>query len=264
MRNLKFLLVLALCIGAFSTASAQITTGEPSAKTIRTGNRPGEGCFGLYVGATSDMFKGFNSNIKIKALPLLNFKYMSSDQSEWRLGLELFESSEGIRGVKKNEDTGNKQIFKERYSESSAMLYPGWSYHFSRNNIFDVYAGVEIPFGWQSSSSTNKYNDDTEKDFYSIKKSAFTFGIGAFIGVQAFIANLPLAVGVEYGISSRFDSGLKYKATVTTNEETYVSYSADLSEFDYIDADYEDLTHLQAKRGKIGNQIRITLSYYFK
>ena len=118
MRNLKFLLVLALCIGALSTASAQITIGEPSAKTIRTGNRPGEGCFGLYVGATSDMFKGFDSNIKIKALPLLNFKYMSSDQSEWRLGLELFESSEGIRGVSKNEDTGNKHCNKSNAKHS--------------------------------------------------------------------------------------------------------------------------------------------------
>ena len=266
MRNLRFLLVLALCISAISTASAQITTGEPSAKTIRTGNRPGEGCFGLYMGATSDMFRGFNSDIKVKALPLLNLKYMSSDQMEWRLGLELFESSEGLRGVIKDEDTGNKRIWKDRYVESSAMLYPGWSYHFSRHNIFDVYAGVELPLGWQSSTATEKYdNVDIEvKDYQASKKTAFAVGVGAFVGVQAFIANLPLAIGIEYGISSRFDLGLKYKTTTVNNDKTQISYSPDFGEFENIDSDMDYYTKLQAKRGQIGNQIRLTLSYYFK
>lgn len=268
MRNLKFLLVLALCIGAISTASAQITTGEPSAKTIRTGNRADEGCFGLYIGATSDMFKGvFNSNVNVKALPLLNLKYMSSDQNEWRLGLELYESSERIRGVYKDEESDDKQIWRERFVESSAMFYPGWAYHFSRNNILDVYAGVEVPFGWQSATSTNKYdaeiNYEASKDYTTVKKSSFVFGIGAFVGVQAFIANLPLAVGLEYGISSRFDAGLKYKTTVVTNDKTQVLYSPDLNEFNHIGND-DYYTNLQAKRGKIGNQFRLTLSYYFK
>ena len=116
MKNLKFLLVVALCFGAISTVSAQITEGEPSAKTIRTGNRPGKGCFGFYLGATSDMLKGaIDKNVKFKALPLLNLKYLSSDHVEWRLGLELYQSSETLSGdIIVENATSNKKTNKNQ------------------------------------------------------------------------------------------------------------------------------------------------------
>lgn len=259
MKNLKILLVVALCFGAFSTVSAQITQGKPSAKTIRTGNRPGEGCFGFYMGATSDMFKGaIDPNMSFKALPLLNLKYMSSDHVEWRVGLELYNSSETIKGDIMNDN--NITSVKNKYGESAAMIYPGFAYHFSRHNIFDVYAGVELPLGWNSGSfvSANSNSVATQK------KSSFVIGLGAFVGFQAFIANLPLALGLEYGLSSRFDAGLKYKNVYTTNTTTQVSYSPDYSEFSHLEGGEEAYSRLKAKKGGIGNQVRLTLSYYFK
>jgi hypothetical protein len=69
---------LALCMG-FMTATAQITTGESSSQVVRTGNRAEAGDFGLYLGATSDMFKNIVDGFDVQALPLLNFKYMISD-----------------------------------------------------------------------------------------------------------------------------------------------------------------------------------------
>ena len=49
MKKKVFLTAALLC--AFSLASfAQLTTGEPSAKKIRTGNRAQAGDFGLYIG----------------------------------------------------------------------------------------------------------------------------------------------------------------------------------------------------------------------
>ena len=147
MRTLKFLLLAVFCIGATSVVSAQMTTGVPTASKIRTGNRPGDGSFGLYIGATSNMFKdAFNSSISLKALPLLNLKYLSSDKVEWRIGLELYESTETLKG-----NLGGNYVSqyktKDRYGESAATIYPGFAYHFSRHNILDVYCGVELPFG---------------------------------------------------------------------------------------------------------------------
>ena len=258
MKNLKILLVVALCFGAFSTVSAQITQGEPSAKTIRTGNRPGAGCFGFYLGATSDMLKGaISKDLQFKALPLVNLKYLSSDNSEWRLGIELYNSSENLSGDIVVDNA--TRSLKDRYGESAAMFYPGWAYHFSRHNILDVYAGVELPFGWNSSSavSVDSYSGTT----MSTKKSSFVIGIGAFVGFQAFIANLPLALGLEYGISSRFDAGLKYKNTVTRDNTTQISYSP-AGEFSHVQGS-DAYTRLKAKKGGIGNQVRLTLSYYF-
>lgn len=263
MKNLKILLVVALCFGAFSTVSAQITQGEPSAKTIRTGNRPGAGCFGFYLGATSDMLKGaISKDLQFKALPLLNLKYMSSDNSEWRLGLELYQSSETLKGDAMDLASNTISSRKDRFAESSAMFYPGWAYHFSRHNILDVYAGVEIPFGWNSASSVAE--DSAASSVLTTKKSSFVIGLGAFVGFQAFIANLPLAVGLEYGISSRFDAGLKYKNTSTIGAQTQISYTpAPEAGFSHIQGS-DAYSRLKAKKGGIGNQVRLTLSYYFK
>lgn len=48
--NRKLLLFM-LCVCCFgTTAFAQITTGKPSAKQIKTGNRAEEGNFGIYLG----------------------------------------------------------------------------------------------------------------------------------------------------------------------------------------------------------------------
>lgn len=84
-------LILVLCVICFNLVSfAQITTGETSAKKIKSGNRAQEGDFGLYIGGTTEMFKDLvNDNVDVKALPLVNFKYMYSDQLELRMGLEF-------------------------------------------------------------------------------------------------------------------------------------------------------------------------------
>ena len=57
----RFTLLLLALLGLGTVDSfAQLTTGKPSAKVIRTGNRAQAGDFGLYVGATSNMFKEGN------------------------------------------------------------------------------------------------------------------------------------------------------------------------------------------------------------
>lgn len=263
MKKFKILLILAFFLGASSSIFAQMTTGEPSSNKIRTGNRPGKGSFGLYIGASSNMFQDiFDSSISLKALPLINFKYMSSNNFEWRVGLEVYESSEKITAIeevsviKSNETT-------DRYGESAAILSPGFAYHFSRNNILDVYCGMELPLGWNSNSMLEI--DSQAKSSISTKKSAFNVGLGAFIGMQAFIANLPLAIGVEYGISSRLDFGLKYKTETVNGNNTQISYSPITGEFNHLNPSYGDYyDNLKAKTGSIGNQLRVTLSYYFK
>ena len=53
----KKIIMIAMLLCALSTAAmAQITTGEPSAKKIRTGNRPEAGDFGLFIGTSVNAF----------------------------------------------------------------------------------------------------------------------------------------------------------------------------------------------------------------
>jgi hypothetical protein len=68
--------------------------------------------------------------------------------------------------------------------------------------------------------------------------------LGAFVGLQAYVANLPLAVGVEYGISS-----LK---TISSNK-----YVTD-EEQEYKPERRKDNTW------NVGHQARLTLTYFFK
>lgn len=253
-------LFLALCIfcGAI-TANAQLTTGEPTAKVIRTGNRAKAGNFGLYVGVTSDMFGNMiDSGVGIAALPLLNFKYMTSDNFELRVGLEAYQLNEKIKG----NTTGDNAVAKSsKFNENSLMLYPGIAYHFSKLNILDVYVGAELPLGWDS------YTKATVNDTYSNTrtKRAFVVGLGAFVGLQAYIADLPLAVGVEYGISSRLDAGLKYKNVTVNDNTTTTTYTSNYNDLPNVSSyNSESYSKLAARKGEIGGQVRVTLSYYFK
>ena len=256
--KIKFLFLALFVLGGAMTANAQLTTGEPTAKVIRTGNRAKDGDFGLYVGATSSMFKNiFNESVSMTALPLLNLKYMTSDNFELRVGLEAYRLSEKIKGELSESEIKDKS---NKFNENSLMLYPGFAYHFSKLNILDVYVGAELPLGWDS--YTSKYVVD--KNSSATTKRAFVLGLGAFVGLQAYIADLPLAVGVEYGISSRLDAGLKYKNVTVNENTTTTTYSVDATSFSNLGYNSDAYNKLAARKGEIGGQVRVTLSYYFK
>lgn len=234
---------LALCMG-FVTATAQITTGKSSAQVVRTGNRAEAGNFGLYLGATADMFRNLVNidEAELKALPLINFKYMVNDNVEARLGLEWWTMSTGNKVSGENASGDYKT--KHKNKETSKYFYPGIAYHFSNTNLLDVYVGAELPIGWES--TVVKDFADSEALDYNTKTVTrdFNIGLGAFVGLQAYVANLPLAVGVEYGISS-----LK---TVSSNK-----YVTD-EEQEYKPERRKDNTW------NVGHQARLTLTYFFK
>lgn len=230
----KLIVLLALCYGTLA-ANAQITTGESTSKVIRTGNRAQAGNFGLYLGATTDMFnKLFDKKVEFSALPLINLKYMATDKLEARLGLEWWKTSESVSQSSDGNDYDGKE------SEKSYTLYPGIAYHFNNRNLLDVYVGGEIPFGFG-----NKGTDDDGDDYY---QSFFRIGLGAFIGLQAYIANLPIALGLEYGISLQ-------NVSVTDGSLEKDGYVIEMS--NQYKKDYD------TNYFKIGNQARLTFTYYF-
>lgn len=222
----KVFLLLALCCGVVA-ADAQITTGQNTSKVIRTGNRAQQGNFGLYLGATTDMFRKFtDGDIKFNALPLINLKYMYTDNVEARLGIEWWKSTETVDASSKSESW-----------EKSYMFYPGIAYHFNNKNLLDVYVGGELPLGFGSKGYDSGSND--------VSATNFNIGLGAFIGLQAYIANLPVAVGVEYGVSmlrSSVSDGRLTKDGMTIDQVT------------------KDLDNTKFK---LGHQARFTLTYYF-
>ncbi len=248
MKKLFTLMVMAL---AAIGAQAQITTGESTSNVVRTGNRAQAGDFGIYFGATSDMFKKIgetrNGDFKLSAMPLINLKYMKSDNLEYRLGIEWWKksNSESVTAETMDEN-GNKssKTTDTNTSESSFMLYPGIAYHFNSRNLLDVYFGGELPIGLAGASWDN---GDTSEG-----ATNFRVGLGAFIGLQAYIANLPIAVGAEYGLSTQL-------STVSDGSLTQdgMTINMDAGNGTGVVKDHSQTKWI------IGSQFRFTLSYYF-
>lgn len=250
-----FLAIPLLLISA--SAFAQLSTGEPSATVIRTGNRAQEGNFGLYVGVKTSMFKDlFDGNVSVKAMPLLNFKYMYTDNVEFRVGLDFYSKTNRLNGEVPAGEYNETTSVKNTNGSTDFMVYPGIAYHFNKLNIFDIYVGAELPLGGNGTSVYSGYGNYSEK----VTKRSFVIGLGAFVGIQAYLGRLPLALGVEYGLSSQFDTGLKYKHQINNEGNTQTYFTTDPSEFTG-DGRYDTL---KAKKGTLGNQIRLTFTYYFK
>lgn len=240
----KVFLLLALCCGL--TANAQISTGESTSKVIRTGNRAQAGNLGIYLGATSDMFKKIgDKGTKFSALPLINLKYMASDNLEYRVGIEWWKekttNETQVPTGEFNSDGTPKTKKAETYqTEKSYMFYPGIAYHFNNRNLLDVYVGGELPFGF-----ANYGAGDDDDDYIT---SQFRVGIGAFIGLQAYVANLPVAVGLEYGVHGLYNS--TSDGSLTTDGMT----------IDQAKGYQEDV---KQSHFSLGHQVRFTLTYYF-
>ncbi len=227
----KIMCLLAVCF-SMTVVNAQITTGESTSKVIRTGNRAKAGNFGLYLGVTSDIFKGIDDNgpEEFTAIPLINLKYMKTDNLEYRLGIEWWKKN-------RSQEMGDAEMSEWK---KSFTFYPGVAYHFSNKNLLDVYVGGELPFGWASVGSEYGDND--------LSVSNFRVGLGAFIGLQAYIGNLPLALGVEYGISTMYSTASDGQLT---QDGMTIDYEKGPMK-DYKDSKFE-----------LGQQVRLTLSYYF-
>ena len=105
------------------------------------------------------------------------------------------------------------------------------------------------------SSDKYTYKYDGKNDG-SVKVSSFELGLGAFIGLQCFVADLPVAVGLEYGFSGVKYFGQKEKHIILdgdNNEQTFYTTPGGSTPY----------TKLKSTSGYFGSDLRITLSYYF-
>ena len=267
---------------AFVTASlsfAQISTGDPTATKIKTGNRPQAGTFGLYGGAEV-LLHGNEPYL----LPVINLKYFLSDRLELRAGLDIYSSSFSFSGKRIGADVydDDKQLYTQKGGgsefvpmENHFTISPGFAYHFSNSNILDVYVGAELPLGVRTYSSRDIVSGDNApggEASLEVTSSPFHIGLNGVIGLQAFIGNLPLAVGFEYGIGLQADLGNKYKVVSVAGDNKATYYvQAGAMQYDPMEDVYvlnlaaaDKFANLSVARATLDHFFRLTLSYYFK
>jgi len=197
-------------------------------------------------------------------LPVVNLKYMYSDNMELRLGLEIFKYNESLSGKAMDDSNLSQSV-----TNTSTAIYPGFAYHFAKNNILDVYAGAELPLGYERFNYTDKLGD-----YYDItSRFNYRVGLGGFIGLQAYLANLPIAVGFEYGYYGELKLGMQYKNVSKANaaSDEVVQYSStnifngagadnSTAQFAYVNGVGKNLS---GSTNTIGNEFRVTITYFF-
>lgn len=252
------LFVALLCVMTLPQAFAQISDGNPTFRTIRTGNRPQEGTFGIYLGVSASQIQAISDNkLEWSGIPIINFKYFSSENLEWRLSFVANNTTnKNLKGTIEYQD--EKINVREKARDGGIYLTPGVAYHFNSKNIFDVYVGGALPFGYGYDNLVYKVND---KNNGTSKRSSFDLGLEGFIGIQCFVADLPLALGFEYGFSGMIHFGQKYKNTVLDsdgNEQVFYTTEKPNGTEDLV-----EYTKLSNKNGRFGSDFRVTISYYF-
>ena len=270
MKKLLFTAFMAIFAVA---ASAQISEGAPSAKKYATGNRPTKGTFGLYFGVESDLFGYSKGDFGVKPLPIVNLKYMVTDNVEARIGMRFWKERDNATGtMDKDDDKGYvDETSSWKRVTSDNQIRPGVAYHFTRSNLLDVYTGIEGIFGWKRNTIDEKHEIDG-KDAYTYKRDArIQLGVGAFIGLQAYIARLPLAIGLEYGFGAMWDGAIRQKTTTKAVDADEVVTYAVQDDF-YHGGFASNVTNqkgenkwdgLKARKGEWGSQVRLTISYFF-
>ncbi|MCB0804945.1 MAG: hypothetical protein KDC05_04050 [Bacteroidales bacterium] len=267
MRTIIFALFFLGLFGFSLTANAQLSEREDNPSVLKTGTRPVEGNFGLFVGPTfTEISEMIDKDINVRGLPLVNLKYYFTDNVEGRVGIQYYKTKTKIEGDLAEDQVG---YVIDNMSRSFFRLHPGFAYHYSPRNILDVYMGAEIPVGTEShkvSQRTESTMEGFTADYMeqNVTKSTFVYGYNLFIGLQAFVADLPFAIGLEYGISGLFHSGLQYEVEYSErngdNSESMTYYTTE-NPFEYFNVTrYSDLKYNKFEGGA---DLRITLSYFF-
>lgn len=257
----KLLLFLTFCLAFSFFAQAQISEGQPRTSIIRTGNRPVKGDFGFYIGPSYTEIRDLiswadkNSDVDVvRGLPLFNVKYYVSNNWEFKCGIQWYGKTTSFKGTQMIGDL--TQDAKGSNSITRFRLNPGMAYHFNTKNILDVYIGVEVPLGFDIEKVIQASGEFLVKS----TKNSPVIGLGAFGGLQVFVADLPFAIGVEFGLTGLTKLGQKVKHKVTSEDYTQIFYTRLNGTDEILDIYY---SKLNASTFESGADLRLTFSYYF-
>lgn len=261
---MKKYIVLAAAISlACTQAFAQLSDRVNNPSTFKIGTRPVQGNMGITIGTSYvDLKKIFDKTQDYTTMPIVSFKYYQADDLVITIGIKSTKSkrvSYGEADSLLNDLRMKKNDMRD--IENKFMIVPGIEKHFLSSNIFDVYCGARIPLGYVKDVNENNIEFYNGNFSYSTdKRLSYMYGVDAFVGLQFFVADLPLALGLEVGYSgcgflsnkTRHDREFNYEGV--SGQQTFYSTAGD--DFNY--------TKLKAKTYDSETDVRISLNYFFK
>jgi hypothetical protein len=268
MKNSIFFLLLSVAMLAGNNTQAQLSDRVNSPSKFKTGTRPITGNLGMFVGVSTDDIKKWtdkDSTTEVQnLLPLVSLKYYHADDLVFRIGVKNVKNKTVRDGkVDPNVNIPGGLTSKTNIEVNSEFyLTPAVEKHFLSSNILDPYVVVTIPLGYvRERVVNNEHYEFGDFSDHTMTKNSFAYGFETHIGLQAFIADLPLALGWELGMSGIGYRGEKYKHIENTSvggvetNQTYYTYKDDPLNTKY--------SSLKSNSFEVNGSIRVTLSYYF-
>jgi hypothetical protein len=257
--KIVLLVISALLIG--TVTNAQLMERDNVSSRIAVGTRPQQGDFGFMFGASIEEVREIlDDELSIRGFPLMSFKYYFTDNLELRLNTQSYGKSKVIQGSLSNNQLGQEDDVEK---ESFVRFMPSAQYHFANSNLMDTYAGIGLIVGSEKNQVITSEITSVTGDYVAnrMTKKTFVTGFNVNFGLQAFIADLPISLGVEASIRGLKHSNLQYEnqfkssvGGVNTNQTYYTIDKTSAQRYE----------SLEYKSFDLGADVRIMLSYYFR
>jgi hypothetical protein len=247
---------------AFAQNPAGLTTRQNLPYwTYNQGTRPPEGAFGFFLGSTLDDLRDFSNT---NPLSYLNVRWYKTESLVFRGGLRLMNKKTSLSAEGSNSPGLDSPLsaLERKSSESQYGISAGVEKHLSQDNMIDIYIAGDIIAGIRRNLdfSLQKPFTGDEIEFRSSRRS-FDFGFGVGLGFQAFIADLPLALGVEAGFQAYGSAFQKGNASQKVGSVT-TEYQFEVDEnLDGVDDD--KYTSLSVSRFNLNSGLKFSLCYFF-
>lgn len=283
MKRIKLITLLALFVTISFYSFGQLSERVNSNSSFKYGTRPVQGNFGFYIGANIQDVKDLGNRWKLRdsdtariknLLPLVLLRYYISDNDVLRFGINSKRQNIRIAGdLFKPATQGDITELKVQRTSSLFFINPGIEHHFLKSNIADVYLGASIPVGYVTEKQTDYVKATVDYSSSIMSRKALSYGFQGFMGIQAFIADLPMSIGLEIGVAALVENGKKWKVEYkqvvggVPSSETYYAVNLDPEDrinpstsLPVITSAYD---RLSAKTSSIDGMARLTICYYF-
>lgn len=276
----KRILLLSLLFIAGSSAFAQLTTRENDATTVNLGARPQAGDAALVFNipvdgqgngdGTGEGAGLFDGNL-LGSGDVLTYKYYKENDIVYRIGVRLQATNASTKGTAADSsfffNPGNLDEFNTKNNSRAYVLAPGIEKHFTSSNVFDVYIGGDFMLGLGRNKTITEVLGDDITDVTIRTTPTRIVGLGAFTGFNVFVAQLPVSVGLEYGLSAKWIFGGKTKVEreldVAGDTESAEWFEQDADANGNIDAlNYSKLSRRQFFMDTNHN-VRLVICFYF-
>ncbi|MFN0032021.1 MAG: hypothetical protein ACKVOR_07675 [Flavobacteriales bacterium] len=230
----KTLLTTCVFLVVASTALAQLSKRENYDLNLKMNTRPQAGDAALQfvvpiVDLSGDTSAGLYKGNSLFASDFLTYKYYHTDNTVIRGALRWAIGNATVSGVGADSGAFNNipedlilTDRKQKFISREFAVAGGLERHFTNTNIFDVYCAGEAMIGLGRNKSLSQDDFANGDKMYMTRTTPTRIvGFGLITGFNVFVAELPISIGLEYGLTGKWIFGGKTKVEMEQSIDAF-------------------------------------------